>query len=289
MSPRYLALPKRAGVAVVALAVLTCTPGCKSGTIVTRPLQHPVVIDGKVDDWQSLAPGYAQGDSAELRLAIDSTHLYVLITTTHRPWVHAIRLTGIAILLNANGSRDRDYYLRFVGGPANRDGLALSPPRPRSTDGPDATRPRPGIPVERWAMPADTGTVLLCFVRDWIVEKVVPTDGAQGPSAAYGQSGNVYAYEFAVPLGKSDALYYRFDTGPGTTMGIGIRWGDLDKYVLQRETASDGTDPFAEPGSVGENVGIGGRPGAGGGPPPPPLPEKQEIWFKSELPARNDT
>jgi hypothetical protein len=255
---------------------------CKgTETIPTHPTPAAIIIDGDMSDWDAVPTSRMHEDHAALKLCSDREFLYIHFVTDDIGWVRTIRMTGIALFLNRDGSKEREFFIRYRGGPTVDELMA------RSNASQDSTRQQlhPAMQAQLLALDRGDRPELTCFVRDWIVEKEIPADGSQGPAAAYGPSAGRFAYEFRIPLAKSALLYYGLDAGPGAELGIGAEWGGMPMSDLMPGAGGDPRD-IGDIGSTGGASGgtYGGMP-AGGAPPMqrPDLPEKQEVWYRTQL------
>lgn len=265
---------------MVACALLLFAQACKQESDATiHWLGTPITIDGQFDDWNQVAASRMHEDHAVLKLANDSQALYIYYETDDLDWVRTIKMTGLTVYINHKGSHDKDFFICYRVGPPT-DSLL-----PTGTQ--DARRPEELHPEMRDQLlesDRQNHTAFTCFVRDWIVEKSIPTDGRQGPAAAFGRQDRRYAYEFSIPLRSSAALYYGLGTTPGATIGLGAEWGGLPRPVLD-QGPPEGTDFGGSGGSgmsggeFGSEMGTGPPPGGG----PGRLPEKQEVWIRSVL------
>ena len=184
-------------------------------------------------------------------------------------------------LLTSVARKDKDFFIRYRNGPTVQELMDI-----REATG-DTTGPFMHPAMREQLLESGKADLpeLTCFVRDWIVEKEIPADGSQGPAAAYGKSADGYAYEFRIPLRKSDALYYGVDIRPGSSIGLGAEWGGMPRIVLD-ETVPGGSQFGGDRGG-GSDLGNFGDPSRGQGRPPGHgmirLPEKVEVWFKTQL------
>jgi hypothetical protein len=233
-----------------------------------------ITADGNIDDWRGVPALVLEEQEASLRIANDSTSLYLLLQLRNRRLAGLIHLSGLTLCLNSKGNKDKQFVLRYRGGPEFADmqaaGFADSLPRRRLERG---TGPR-----------FDTLESFTCRIEDRIAEKEIPTDGGQGPAVGSGISDGILVYEFSVPLRESEVLSYGLGVGPGQTVGVGLTWGGFDREEMRRNLGGMG-------GPGGGGRGGGGRGGTppgggprGGGPrPSQQLPSKQEVWFKTSL------
>ena len=273
----------RLSVCMCVCAAIVAGPSCKkqAADVSTHWLSTTVQIDGHFDDWDAIPESRRHEDHAVLKLASDSEALYIYYVTDDLDWVRTITMTGLTIYLNRNGSHDKEYFICYRGGPPTDELVPATAP-----GGPPGADPmHPALRDQLLESERENLAAFTCFVRDWIVEKAIPTDGRQGPRAAYGRQNGRFAYEFSIPLQSSLALYYGLGTQPGSVVGIGAEWGGLPRPVLEPEPTPGSADFGGERGA-GSEFGEFGSTEDAAAPPgakPPELPEKEEVWLETQL------
>lgn len=126
-----------------------------------------------------------------------------------------------------------------------------------------------------------------CAIKDRIEEKGIPTDGAEGPTAAFGVDQGFFVYEFSIPLDEGGVRYYGIGAKPGDKISVGAFWGDMSE-LRRRGDRGGGTRPGGMGGggmggrTGGRSGGYGGMGGMRGG-DRPDRPEPVEIWIKTAL------
>jgi hypothetical protein len=263
---------------------LATAGGCKTVKAPASWAADPILIDGRIDDWEGVTTTRFKDENATLSLANDGDYLYALFRTSSPTWARTIRMAGLKISLDARGKKRDDFYLRYRGGPL------LEEPRAgmRGDRDPGSERMRPEGDFQPMIV-ADSLPVLTCCIKDRIIEKEIPLDGAEGPSAAFDTAMGFYIYEFAVPLTEGAIRYYGLGTEPAAKIAVGIEWGDMGAFRQDRRRPESMRSPggIGGPGGMGPPGGMGGRGGTGSR---PKRPEKQEIWIKTTLalPAETD-
>jgi hypothetical protein len=278
---RFSSTVFRAGALALAALGMAHLTSCKqqSDKVSVHWQTSPIKIDGHFEDWDSIATSRMHGDHAVLKLVNDSQNLCLYYITDDINWVRTIKMTGLTVYFNHTGTHDKEFFIRYRNGPPIEELIARSPaPMAGSHDDMNPAMREQLLESER-----TNRTEFSCFVRDWIVEKSIPTDGRQGPEAAYGKQAGGYAYEFRIPLKASEALFYGLGLKPGEPFGMGAEWGGMPRPVLNE------TPPGSQ--DFGGNLGGSSSPddfGAGGSTPPaggtpPGLPEREEVWIKAHL------
>ena len=259
------------------------TPACKkeASEVTVHWLETPIQIDGQFADWDVVSESRRHEDHAVLKLGSDSEALYIHYVTDDLNWVRTIRMTGLTIYLNRDGSHEKEFFICYRGGPPTDE--LMPPGEPGLRPGPNDMHP--ALRDQLLESDRQNLSMFTCFVRDWIVEKAIPTDGRQGPQAAFGRQNGRFAYEFKIPLSSSLALYYGLGAQPGSKLGMGAEWGGLPRPVLEAEP-QPGSSDFGGTAGQGSGLGafgseMGGEPPPGG--QPPALPEKEAVWISARL------
>ena len=248
--------------------------GCNGGEEVTcRWDAAGVTVDGWFDDWNDMPTVFFKDQNVSLGLANDSVNLYILFRFTDRQSARIIRMSGISIWMDRKGGKSRDFGVKFNGGP-KLDSAQMA-----------QMKNMPDMPEGR-KMPNRQGETqenqLMVYDKTRLVEKIIPVDGKEGPQVACEMVQGFYTYEFKIPLQKSDLNYYGVGSQAGEKIGIGFEWGDMPEMKQRDGGRPGGMSGGPPPGGMG-----GGRPsgGKGGGPGggKMQMPEKQEIWLKTNL------
>ncbi len=249
----------------ITLAALIFEAGCRTQEVTSHWLAEPIQVDGKMSEWRDIPTTYFEDEGAVLGLGNDDKNLFIHFRFTNPAWAQAIRMTGLTLWIDANGKKDKDMGIRFYGGPsltelmAARGGGRLD----------NLPQEQKQLLLER---EAQAGDKFIFFDESYYVEASIPTDGSKGPAAKYDTSMGFYSYEFSVPLQESAVQFYGLGVQPGQTICLGAEWGDM-------RVGCGGIRGKPPGGMGGRPGGIGG--GRGGG--SRELPEKQEIWVKTQL------
>lgn len=247
-----------------------------------------ITIDGKAGDWPSLVGMILKDQNAAVAVANDDAYLYFTFRTTDEKWVRAIGMAGITLYVDIDGGKDKDFYLKFTGGPSMEQ---MRPRGERQIESGDEGNYRrmQEEPRER----PEKNSQLMLYIKDRLSEKEIPLDGTQGPAAAFDTSLGFYTYEFRIPLEYGEPLNFGLGVKKDKKIGIGLVWGDMEGAMKGDRPSGMGGRPGG--GRGGGMPGDGGFPGGGmeprggrgGGPPGGGLrgerPTKQEVWFKTEL------
>ncbi len=264
--------------------------GCKGLEMKSTWTDKPITVDGNFDDWSGKPLSFFDDQEVTLGFCNDSDNLYIHFRTRNRQTAAMVRMTGLTVYFDTNGKKKKDFYLKFNDGPKREDrmGRGMEMRERPGSDSASATqregdRMRPGG--------FNSEPVLMCYVKDVIVEKIIPMDGEQGPSAAYKKEGEFYSYEMSVPLKESGLRDYGLGLTPGQPVMIGLHWGG------QPERPEGGEHGGFRMGGGGVDMpGGGGMPGGGmtggggfdderpgGGRPGGQhreTPKEQEVWIK---------
>jgi len=265
----------------LALASLVLLTGCKAKEITSEWAPAGLAVDGRTDDWEGFPTTYLEDQAAVVGLANNGERLHVLIRLRDPKYARLIRMTGLKIYFDREAKENKDFYIKFSGGPSAEEMAALMG---QSDDG---GREAIGMMDRMPRMETDSSLMFTCYIKDRLVEMPISMDGAQGPAAASGVEHGSFVYEFSVPLGETAVRYYGLGMQPGETISIGAVWGEMDRDAMRQRADGGGHGGGGFPGGSGPPGGGGGRGGGRGGMMPggsrPDMPEKQEIWAKTTL------
>ena len=252
------------------IVVLLINLACKSQKIPGNWTDSEIVVDGKIDDWSKIPVMFFEEQGAALSFCNDSSSLYIQFRTSDSKWIRTIKMSGITLYFDTSGKENKDFYVRYKGGPSMKD--LMDKGGQMKKDSPSEMNPMGG----------DTATQLTCYIKNRIIEKPIRSDGSEGPEVAYDTSYGFYCYEFRIPLQASTIRYYGLDTSPGNPISIGAVWGDMGEMKQTRPDMGGGSGGGMGGGPPGGGMG-GGPPGGGMGGKKPDMPSKQEVWLKSQL------
>lgn len=270
---------------LLVLAGLTLFVGCKTQEVETHWSATPVQVDGEMMEWANMPTTYFEDSGVQLGLCNDSENLYILFRFSNQSWARAIRMGGVTLWLDNSGKKNKDFGIRYTGGPPLSE--MLKPGMTGEGGFQDNLTPeqKERLKKQQEAM-ADQFKVLY---KKGGQEITIPANGSSGPAVSFASPQGIYTYEFKIPLRKSDAFDYGIGAQPGQTISLGLEWGDIemgDRQRMRPEGSGMGMPPGGGlPGGGGRG---GGAPG-GQGSPGMQKPEKQELWVKTQLaspPAR---
>jgi uncharacterized membrane protein YgcG len=252
----------------------------KNVELTSQRSEQGIKVDGQISDWPENAMTFLEEQQATVGLCNDSANVYVLVCSRKPEWARMIKMTGLRVYLDAKGTQQKDFMLKFTGGPTREQIMAAG--------GEKDTAQRREMPPEmrdRMRGPErSTEPRFICFQKDVISEKEIPTDGAEGPAVAFGIDKGFFVYEFSVPLNENGIRHYGLGVPSGSKIGLGLIWGEVDKSKMREEMGEGRGD---RGGMGGGGGGFGGRGGKGGGPPDGrggfEMPKKQEVWLKVQL------
>jgi len=232
----------------------------------------PISVDGRWEDWEGTSLAYFEGNQVSLGLRNDKDNVYMLFSFRDETWARLIVLGGVTLWLDSTGGKEKDFGIRYTGGPSLAEMGSL---------GMFGRGGRPGMPppfgrqrvTEKREEMANKIT-LIDKKREKTV--IVSADGSSGPAAAFAETLGVYTYEFSIPIREGRQGTYALNTEPGETIGIVLEWGGMPEEDRQQMMEEMGG------GMRGGRRG-GGRPGGPMGGSRRQPPERQEIWLKSQL------
>jgi hypothetical protein len=254
-----------------------------------RPAQG-IKVDGQIGDWPENSMTFLEEQQATVGLCNDSANVYVLVCSREAGWARLIRMTGLTVYLDAKGEKQKDFMLKFTGGPTREQIMAAGGEK-------DVAQRREMPPEMRDRMRGagrNAEPKFICFQKDVISEKEIPVDGTEGPAVAFGIDKGFFVYEFSIPLKESGVRFYGLGVPPSKKVGLGLVWGEMDKSARPEgmgEGGPGGRSGGGMPPGGGMPGGGGmGRPGGGGPGGGPPggrggfeMPKKQEVWLKVQL------
>jgi len=274
MTTHWQSISRSALLAVVALAGVAATTGCKEKiNLDSKWAENTVTVDGHGNDWTDLSTSYFPDQEAVIGVANDSTRLYLMVRFRDAKWARAIKTSGLKLEFQTGSKDQKTFTLRYRGGP--------TPEQIQQVTGRPPSDARPDFPGE-FRPPESDQRVFTCYIENRIDEKEIPVDGAEGPVAAFGMDQGLFTYEFSIPLARGEVRYYGLGVGAGKKVTLDATWGDMDEMRLGR----------LEPGGFDGGPPGGGMPGGGmpgGGPPGgmgrqrPDMPEKQVVRLEIDL------
>ncbi|MFZ5979381.1 MAG: hypothetical protein ACOYVF_02010 [Candidatus Zixiibacteriota bacterium] len=283
---QYLKVLKPGIIILTAVGLMAIT-GCNETKIESQWTQTPIRIDGKIDDWKDYAITYYEEENAAVALGNDAQNLYLHFRTNDQEVAQLVKMSGLKIYLDPNGKKKKDFYICYKAGPAgfNMKGSDWHhqnmPPGDRDRD--NMSPPDNAAGDQRGRIRDDSTRNFTCYQKNIIIEKPIPRSGDEGPAAAYDTSMGFYAYEFLIPLAKSQVRQYGLGAAPGQPICIGVEWGDMSdmKSAMKSGGGMNGGPPGGGMGG-GPPGRMGGNP-PGGGPGGQNIPQKQELWIKTIL------
>jgi hypothetical protein len=275
--------------------------GCQTQELKTNWSSTPIKVDGKMNDWANTPMAYFEENGVQLGLRNDSENLYILFRFNNQAYAQAIRLGGLTIWFDNSGKKKKELGVRYTGGPS-----FLHFQKMKSVQGGGFEESLTEEQKERLGEREKS-----MIMRDQMVavgkkgsqERILSTDGSDGPAVSFDSSQGAFTYEFSLPLQKSDFSRYGINDRPGGILSLGFEWGG----VTMPDRKSGGGNPPGGMGGEPPDGGMGGGPpgGMGSGPPggmgggPPggrgggrengpggssnKVSEKQEIWLKTNL------
>jgi hypothetical protein len=247
-------------------------------------ISAPIIVDGRVDDWQNMPLATSDDKQVAVGLANDSATLYIYVRTSDLATATAIARGGLTLFLDPKGKRSEDFYLCLRTGQRLRH---RERPTPENDD-----RNRPGQGRDEQFQPPDDmrphGPLLTCYLKR-LMNEPVPIDikGGDGPVAAFDTGSGYFSYEFSVPLQKKSPTHYGLEIPVGQTIGVGIKWGGMIQEHQKRDSGMQGDFGGISIGGGGPGGGMpgGGEAGRFPGGFRGQIPKEQKLWLKVRLAA----
>jgi len=278
-----------------AIALLLLTLGgtilllsCKKTEVQSQWSAEPVKVDGEMTEWPSGSTVYFEDSGVQLGLRNDSQNLYILFRFGNQSWARAIRRGGLTLWLDNSGKKKKDLGIRYNGGPSLSDSeMQKSGMAGEGGFWGSLTPEQQQRLIDRQAAMPDQ---IIVVDKKGDQRMILPADGSKGPAVSSATSQGIFTYEFSIPLQKSDVSHYGIGAQPGQTICLGLEWGGMSESNRERRMHEGGGMGGGPPGGGGMPPGGeggmppgGGPPGGGRGGPGMQIPEKQEIWVKTQL------
>ena len=288
-------LKQRRFLLLAAAILLTIVARTGAADLASAWGQTPAKVDSISEDAFDRSTTFLKDDSVSIGLVNDSARLYFLLRFRNPQYARVIRMTGLTLWLDAKGKKNKDFMIKFRGGPSWEEMRSMmGRERRRPQDSSQQENPEMDQPPDRQGRP--TEGEFTCFQKDRIVEKPIPEDGSEGPSARFANDNGSFVYILSVPLGESEVRNYGIGTEPGRKISVGMMWGEMPKNTGDRgdrpEGGMEGGFPGGEHGGGFGGSGMRGGMGGGegrreGGGGQFKRPEKHEVWLNVELASSN--
>ena len=236
----------------------------------------PIKVDGEIEEWNDIPKNYFEKSGVGLGLCNDTENLYVLFRLNNAQWARAIRMGGLTLWLDNSGKKNKDFGIRYTGGPTLPDLQKIGGP-----GGGFQESMTPEQQKRLAKMEMDMADQITVINKKSNQEIVLRADGSGGPAVSFASVQGVYTYEFSIPLQKSNVFDCAVNANPGQTICLGLEWGDMGDRQRMRQGMGDGMRK--PPGGGGRGGMGGGPPGGGRGGSRMQPPEKQEVWLKTQL------
>ena len=264
---------------VLVALMLGFMAGCKSQEVECGWCGNRMLIDGQRVDWNNMPFSYFEDEDVVLGLSNDNDNLYIFFSFKNRQWARMIQMSGLTLWLNGEGKKNKDWGIRFRGGPE----------LPKNMRG---DRPE-GLPSDRMAGMDDKveahGAAFVILDKYNDRELTIDTAGADGPAVGTALANDIYTYEFRIPFKSADDDIFKLIAEPGSKICIGSQWGGMDRDAMKDMGGKMGSMPGGDmPGGGMPGGGMGGGPPGGGRMGGRPggdrqMPEEQEIWVQTVL------
>ncbi len=253
---------------VTTLAGVSLFISCKPPEIPCSWCPDPILIDGQRDEWRNIPFSYFEKENIVLAMCNDSNNLYIMYSFNDPRWARIITISGLTLWLDAGGKKNKDFGIRFYGGPIP-DSLVLSGDRFFEM-----------MPSEQMDKRRNRGSELTIIDKKQNQEYTVPINGSSGPSVGFGTFNDIFTYEFAIPLENKDSAQTGIKAGPRDKIALGAEWGGFDRKDMRNKMGRPPGDGIMI-GGRGGGMGGGGAGGMGHG--PMRALEKQEVWVTTIL------
>jgi len=234
----------------VLLISVVLSMGCNSNKIQSYWPKHPIQVDGQATDWEGLPKYYFEDSGVSLGVSNDADNAYLLFRFSNPRWLMSIAKRGVTVWLDGTAKKKKNFGIRYAGRIPLDSTMASAGAFGTNLSEEQQQRVR--------AMQAQTTDQIIVFDAKEGIEISVSPDGMRGPSACLGSADGVFAYEFAIPLERSDRVEYAIGARPGQKIYVGLEFGAMDEAELQKLRGQMKDRP---------DRGSGGGRGSGSGPP----------------------
>lgn len=244
--------------------------GCGS----TLPLDskwsgNNIVIDGKQEEWGDNV-NYIEDKNIALGFANDDQFLYISLSGIRRDLQRQILTMGLIFWFDPDGGKEKTFGIKF---PVGRIGQR-------------------GLPQQRQGWGEESEEERLSRQKKALEDIEIFTDGDDEPfrmrvGEAMGIAAKVSGLpesmtcELKIPLSEGAGFPYAINVTPGSTLGVGLETGKLDRNSMQGLRAGGGIG--GRSGGGGMRGGRGGGRGPAGGGARPQLESQFKLWMAISL------
>lgn len=258
-------------IGVLIISALIITVSCKIKEVPGQWISKDIIIDGKMSEWDSMPRLYFEESRTLMEFCNDSENLYVMVRFSDPMWIRTIKMSGLTLWLDAEGKKKKIVGIRYNGAPSPEETQKMGFGGVQGRMGQNI----PGLTEDM------NQQVQFVFLDESHPEGIlIPADGSRGPAVAYSVVDGFCIYEFSIPMtaGMSDVVGLNLE--PGQKYTIGAEWGDMSEMMKNMREGGPPTGGGRSGGMGGR--GGGGRPGGMGG-QRPSMPDKQEVWIKTDF------
>ncbi len=246
---------------------------------------QPLTVDGKASEWPQFFRFYAPGTRFQFDVMNDKTNLYVCVRATEMEAQARLLHSGLTLWFDPAGKKKQQEGISF---PVKLDHTADELNRGENTgkrqagDGGASLHRRVSGLRERVVF-AQTG--IKNIKMPGIAEPMLPLTNPNGLTVAYDwDSLDILYVEYQIPL---SLILGHTPTAAELAKPIGL---GLDVGAMDAPARSGGGAPGTTPTGMGNNRGMGGRPGGMtgqgqtmSGPSYDPNAAEQKTWLKLHL------
>ena len=221
---------------ILACFALFLTGCMKTMEIYSKLPPVNVSVDGQPYDWEKDAYLTIMNGNLGLGVQNDAENLYVIFALRNRMWADLMQRSGVYIWVDNTGGYEKQFGLRYIGRLKVIEVTKEGSGKPAIND-PEAK--------SDYYFEIEDKLFVKGNEMDHL-EKIMP-DGSSGPAAGFNPptvNNPSYIYEFGIPLSGGKGSY-KLSAGQGGTIGLGIEWGGMDEYTLDRirQMLTAGIDP----------------------------------------------
>ncbi|MBS3819203.1 hypothetical protein KGY73_06835 [bacterium] len=217
----------------------------------------PLKIDGSYMDWSGASMKFEKSVMVDYAFMNDANNLYVLFIFKDKKYLSSIGQTGITIWINNQGKKKEKYGIKFMKEKIKPDKFISMY---ENQKGP--------LPEEKKKKMRKKPFYLVNKVN--VINKKSKSKSSEKyfKPAVYRdkKQGNMYVYEFAIPLERVAEVAPGVGAQPGEKVKVGFEWGGMTKEMkaaLMKRRAMASTQAKASK-RTGDPTKTHSRQGSGG-------------------------
>lgn len=182
----------------------------------------PLKIDGSFADWSGTPMKFEESVMVDYSFLNDANNLYVLFIFKDKKFLSSIGQTGMTIWINNEGKKKEKYGIKFMKEKIKPDKFISMYEAQKGAipeDKKEEMRKKPFYLVNK------------VNVINKKRKKKSPEGEFRPAVYRYQKQGNMYVYEFAIPLERVSEVAPGVGADPGKGVKVGFEWGGMTKEM----------------------------------------------------------